>query len=148
MAHELGTQLLSLAQQAQDTVMFVMAHRAMGSTLLFLGTPASAHTHFTQGSTLDALQQYRASTFVYGEDAGVICRSHGAWTLWQLGYADQGLTRSHEAVTLAQQSAHPLSLGFALIVAAVIHQLRREVSDVQEYAESVISLATEQGFPL
>src|SRR5262249_9713626 len=52
------------------------------------------------------------------------------------------------AVTLAQQSAHPFSLGFALGVAAVIHQLRREVSDVQEHAEATIRVAKNQGFPL
>jgi len=40
-------------------------------------------------------------------------------TRWILGYPDQGLTQSQEAVTLAQQSAHPFSLGFALVCAAM-----------------------------
>src|SRR5215510_6572747 len=35
------------------------------------------------------------------------------WSGTYLGFPDQGLTRSHEAVTLAQHSAHPFSLGFA-----------------------------------
>ncbi len=30
------------------------------------------------------------------------------WTLWLLGYPDQALQRSHEALTLAQELAHPL----------------------------------------
>jgi predicted ATPase len=71
----------------------------------------------------------------------------GAWTLWYLGYPDQGLTRSHEALTLAQQSAHPFSLAFALNIAAIVHQLRREVRFTQERAEAAISLSKEQGFP-
>ena len=50
-------------------------------------------------------------------------------------------------MTLAQQSAHPFSLGFALSCAAVFHQFRREVRAAQERAEAAISLATEQGFP-
>ena len=77
----------------------------------------------------------------------MICHSYAAWTLWYLGYPDQGLARSHEAVTLAQQIAHPFSLGFALSCAAVFHQFRREVRAAQERAEAAISLATEQGFP-
>jgi predicted ATPase len=66
--------------------------------------------------------------------------------LWSLGYPAQGLTQSHEAVTLAQQIAHPYSLCFALSAAAMFHQLRREVRAAQERAEATISLCQEQGF--
>src|SRR5262249_33035409 len=59
----------------------------------------------------------------------------------------QGLTRSQEAVTLAQQVAHPFSLCLALLLAAMFHAFRREVRAVQERAEAAISLAMEQGFP-
>src|SRR5205823_6765528 len=48
-ARALGEQLLALAQHAQDAAKLVAAHRALGTTLFFLGTLASAHTHFTQG---------------------------------------------------------------------------------------------------
>ena len=143
----LGEQLLTLAQQAQDPAHARGAHRASGPTLFYLGEPASAHTHLAQGMALYDPQQHRALTFLYGEDAGVVCRSHAAWTLWCLGYPDQGLARNDEAVTLAQQSAHPFSLAFALSHAALFHQLRREARATQERAEAAISLATEQGFP-
>jgi predicted ATPase len=147
-AHALGEQLLTLAQQSQDPALLVVAHRALGATLFFLGTVASAHTHFTQGIALYDPQQHRASAFLYGEDAGVVCHSVVSWTLWSLGYPDQGLTQSHEAVTRGRQSAHPFSLCFALGETARFHQCRREVSAVQEHAEATIRVAKEQGFPL
>jgi len=148
-AQRLGEQLLSLAQQqSHDSAMLVTAHRALGSTLFSLGAVAEAHTHFTQGITLYDPQQHRASTFLYGEDAGVICHSFAAWTLWCLGYPNQGRAQSQQAMTCAQHIAHPFSLGWVLIRAAVFHQLRREVRCTQERAEAAISLATEQGFPL
>jgi len=146
-AHALGEQFLTLAQQRQDSAMLVAAHRALGTTLYNLGTPAEAHRHFTQGLALYDPQQHRTSTFLYGEDGGVMCQSFAARALWFLGYPDQALARSHEAVTLAQQIVHPFSLGFALIFAAMIHQHRREVRAVHERAETVISLALAQGFP-
>src|SRR5262249_38788993 len=99
-AHALGEQLLVLAQQAQDPTMLVSAHAALGRTLFSQGTVASAHTHFAQSITLYDPQQHRASAFRYGEDAGVICHIYAAWALWYFGYPEQGLTRSHEAVTL------------------------------------------------
>jgi predicted ATPase len=146
-AHALSEQLLTLAQQAQDSAMLLAAHRALGTTLFFLGTVASAHTHFTQGTALYDPSQHRASAFLYGEDAGVVCHIFAALALWHLGYPDQGLNRSHEAVTVAQQTAHPFSLGFALSAAAWFHQFRREVHAAQEYAEAGIRLTKDQGFP-
>jgi tetratricopeptide (TPR) repeat protein len=147
-AHTLGEQLLALAQQAQDPAMLVAAHRALGTTLSFLGAPTSAHTHLAQGIALYDPQQHHAATVLYGEDAGVICHSMGAWTLWCLGYPDQGLAQNDEAVTLAQQSANPFSLAYALGVAAWFHQLRREGRAAQECAAAALSLATEHGFPV
>jgi predicted ATPase len=91
--------------------------------------------------------QHRASVVQHGEDAGVICHIYAAWTLWYLGYPDQALARSHEAVTLAQQVAHPFSLVVALSTAALFHQIRREVRGTQERAEAAHILAKEQNFP-
>jgi predicted ATPase len=147
-AHTLGEQLLALAQQVRDATMLVAAHQALGRTLFQVGAFTSAHTHFAQGIVLYDTQQHRASAFLYGTNAGVTCHSFSAWTLWFLGYPDQGLARSQEAVTLAQQSAHPFSLGLALCFAAMFHQCIREVRCTQERAEAAISLATEQGFPV
>jgi predicted ATPase len=145
--HALGEQLLALAQQVQDATMLVAAHRALGATLFWMGAVASAQTHFAQGIALYDPKQHRASAFLYGEDTGVICRSYASWTLWHLGYPDQGLARNDEAVPLAQQIAHPFSLDFALCLAAAFHQLRREVRAVQERAEAAMILAKDQGFP-
>jgi class 3 adenylate cyclase/predicted ATPase len=147
MAHALGEQLLTLAQQAQDAAMLIVAHRALGATLYHLGAVASAYTHFTQGIALYDPKQHRASVFLYGEDAGMICHIFAARALWSLGYPDQGLARSQEAVILAQHIAHPLSLDCALGEAALFHQYCREGQATQECAEATISLATEQGFP-
>jgi predicted ATPase len=146
-AHAMGEQLLTLAQQAQDAAMLVAAHAALGRTLFWLGATAAAHAHFMQGIALYDPTQHRASAFLYGEDAGVVCRGHAARALWLLGYPDQGRARNGEAVTLAQPIVHPFSLGAALSAAAMFHQFRREGRAVQERAEAVISLATEQGFP-
>jgi predicted ATPase len=146
-ARTLAEQLLILAQHTQDSAMLVAACRATGTTLL-MEARALALSHLIQGMALYDPQQHHTTAFRYGEDNGVACFSRAAWTLWWLGYPDQGLVRSDEAVTLAQQSAHPLSLCFALTGAAVFHQCCRQERAVQEHAEAAISLATEYGIPL
>jgi predicted ATPase len=92
-------------------------------------------------------QQHRSHAFLYGQDPGVSCRCFAALPKWVLGYPDQALQSIHEAMALAQELTHPFSLALALYVAAVVHQFRREAQAVQERAEALIALSTEQGFP-
>jgi hypothetical protein len=42
------------------------------------------------------------------------CLTYDAMALWLLGYPQQALRRSHEALTVAENAAHPYSLAFAL----------------------------------
>ena len=76
----------------------------------------------------------------------MVCISWAALALWLLGYPEQALQRSHEAITWARQLAQPFSLAFALNWAAWLHQLRREPQAAQDQAEAAMALCTEQGF--
>ncbi len=142
---ELGEQLLRLAQSMQDPALLLRAYSALGPVLFHLGEVASAQEHLEQGIALYNPQKHSSRAFL--QDPGVVCLSYAVWALWHLGYPDQALKRSHEALTLAQELSHPYSLGFALNWVATLHQLRREGQLTQERAESVIVLSTEQGFP-
>jgi predicted ATPase len=75
----------------------------------------------------------------------VMCRAYAGVTLWYLGYPDQALQRSYEALTLARELAHPVSLGMAQFFATWVRHFRREWHLTQELTEAVIALGTEQG---
>ena len=47
-------------------------------------------------------------------------------TLWYRGYPEQAFRYSREALTLARQVEHPLSLATTLVFVAIVRQLRRE----------------------
>jgi predicted ATPase/class 3 adenylate cyclase len=145
-AEELGKQLLTLAQQVQDRTLLLEAHHALWPTLFFLGELAAARGHLEQGMALYDLQDHRSHAFLYGgHDPGSCCQSYTAWTLWALGYPEQALKASDWALTLARELAHPASLAASLSYAAVLHQFRREREAVQQMAEALIALSTEQG---
>src|SRR5262249_29235169 len=147
-AHELGEQCLKLAQSVQDPALLLVAHFTLGLTLFWLGELALAREHFEQGIALYDLRQHRSLAFVYGSfDPGVACLASVGWILWVLGYPDQALKRVHEALTLAQELTHPVSVALALHFVAALHQHRREGRAVQERAETYIALSSEQGFP-
>jgi DNA-binding winged helix-turn-helix (wHTH) protein/predicted ATPase len=146
-AYELAEQLLTLAQRTHEPAFLVEAHRALGTTLLFLGELTSARIHLQQGIALYTPQQHHDLALLHGADPGVICRLYAASALWLLGYADQALRSIDEALTLAQGRCHPFSLAFALSFAAQIHHRRREVELTQKRAEAAIAVSTDYGFP-
>src|SRR5262249_20776137 len=114
-----------------------------------LGEFVPSREHFEQGIALYDPHQHRSHAFLYGHDPGVVCLSFAAWALWHLGYPDQALKRSQEALTLAQKIAHTNNLRFAHYFATALHQFRREAQATQERAEAVIAFATttDQEFP-
>jgi len=65
---------------------------------------------------------------------------------WFLGYPDQALRRSQEAVTLAQELSHPLSLSAAYHFKGFLHLFRREGRPSLEQAEAAMAIAADQGF--
>lgn len=94
-------------------------------------------------------QQHGAYAFRYGNhDPGACCRGFAARTLWLLGYPDQAIKMSQEALTLARQLSHPYTLVLAHYVAARLHHLRGELHPAEEQVEAALTLSTEHGFPV
>lgn len=148
-SYQIARQALNLAEQTDDPALVMPAHFIMGVSHLFLGQTALARTHLEQ--MLDAYdpQQHHDLIFRYGQDLGVSNLSWLCWVLWSLGYPDQALQRNQEALTLAQDLDHPLTLGHSLGVATLtFHHLGRDAQMTQSLAEACIRLATEHRLPV
>src|SRR5262249_44584070 len=113
---ELAEQLTRLAQNVQDQYLISVAHLALGCTLFWLGELTSARSLLEQAIALyDPLKHPRPT--VNTADPRVDCLSYVALTLWYLGYPEQALQKSQEAVALASGLSHPFSLAYALGIA-------------------------------
>jgi class 3 adenylate cyclase/predicted ATPase len=146
-ARTLVERLLSVAHLTQEPSLLLEAHRALGTTLFYLGEFSAANHHLEQSLALYDPQHHATQALLYGQNAAVVCLSFSALGLWLRGYPNQGLTKSRQAVALAQEQDDPLSLVFALDLAAGLHQFRREAQDVQRQAEAMAALSTDHGFP-
>jgi predicted ATPase len=146
-AHRLGEQFLRLTQRIQDAAFLPEAYFVVGQTLFFFGEFSAARQQYEQAIACYDPKQHYFQAFLYGQDSGVFCRAEVAWNLWFLGYPDQAQQKSQEALTLARELAHPMSLAFALFLAAWLHVFRREEQAAYELAETLIRLCTEQGNP-
>jgi class 3 adenylate cyclase/predicted ATPase len=147
-ARELTEQLYRLAQREATPTPRLEAHAALVAIVFSQGEYALARTHAEQGIALADPRGQRAMAFRYDVVPGVICLECAAQALWCLGYPRQALRRSQEALALAQELAHPLSLALTQHWATWLHYRRGEVLAVHAQAETLLTLASAQGFPL
>jgi predicted ATPase len=124
------------------------AHRMLGSTLHFLGEFPQARAHLEQANALRERYQRRFDASLYLiSGSRVYCRSIFARVLWALGYPEQALSSSDEALRLAEETSHSHTLAQALSLAAAFHLDRRDVQRTECLAREAVALATEHDFP-
>jgi class 3 adenylate cyclase/tetratricopeptide (TPR) repeat protein len=123
----LSDRLLQLTARETDVGLRLQGHHSAWATCLFSGEPASAREHCDAGCQLYDPEQHRSHSLLYGgHDPGTCARFLGAMIYWLLGYPQQALTLSTEAVAMAERLAHPLSLEIALLYGAMLHLDRGE----------------------
>jgi predicted ATPase len=145
-AQDLAEQLLRQAERQPEVAPRMLGHYLLGLVLFGRGVLGEAARHFAQAMAAYNLQTHRQLAHVYGIDLGVITRSLGALVLWLLGYPDRALAQSQEALMLAREVVHPLSLVLAQVWLACLHQFRQEAQAAHDRAADSIALAAQQGF--
>ena len=145
-ARDLGEQLLVLAQDQGDAALILRGHYALGDALLWLGEFPAARAHLEQGVAVYNPRQHDTHDLLYEADPWLGCLGALSVTLWFLGYPDQALQRSAEALAMAQELSHPYSLARVLVDAGYLHWFCREWVRLQERAEALRVLAAANGF--
>ena len=144
---ELAEEFLALTERWQDPAI-VVAHRMVGNALLFMGELTKARYHYEQIVSIYDPAKHRVLTRLYAAEPGMNGHMLLGVTLWLLGYPEASLRHCREALRLAREVSHANSQGYALYCVGMLHQFRRDSETVQEMAESLIALATEQGLGL
>jgi class 3 adenylate cyclase/tetratricopeptide (TPR) repeat protein len=144
---ELAQQSLVLAEKARDSGRMLAAHSRLGSSWFFRGQPLRADEHCRRGIALYDYDCHSTLALVYGLDAGVPCLPLGAWALWYMGFPDQALERSKEALALARKVRHPYSLAWVLEAVSWLHWYRGEGSEAYALADEAVVFSTQREFP-
>jgi predicted ATPase len=147
-ARDVAEQLVALAERQRDASSRLVAHWALGQTLLFQGALVPARAQLEHAMALYESQEHHTLGVRAGfpGNLGVFSRCFAAHTLWHLGYPDRALRHIRAALSLAEMLAHPFSRALALAYAAMLYQFRGEQRWAQEAAETAITLCQEQGF--
>ena len=146
-ALELSDQILSLSQQSDDPVHFVVGHRASGSTKFYLGKLTSARDHLNEIFTSEASSKGLGSVLPYDVvDAWITAQSYASLNYWLLGYPDQAMEHSKKSIAMAEQLRHPFSKALSLCFAAWLHQFRAEFNQTLECSRQGLEIAKKNGF--
>ena len=145
-SEEVATQALRLAERAEDQTLALSAHSVLGFALLWGGALASARDHLEQSMALSVLGDEDALG-LFPFDIRVRSLSLLSLAVCLQGYADQAVSKSHEAIRLAEEASAPFDVASARFFAAFVHLFRREGPQTTTQAEASMVIAAEHGFP-
>jgi predicted ATPase len=116
--------------------------------LHYLGQFASSRHHLERVLALYAPGTHRLPPGAPAVDVKVRALTFLAYDLFMLGYQDQALSRSEQAVFWSRALHHSHSLAYALTHAAHLHLYRGDEKAAFDAQEEATAIATQQGFPL
>jgi DNA-binding SARP family transcriptional activator/predicted ATPase len=145
-ARDLAEEALDLAQQLGDPLLVTLSHWFLGFISFCLGEYTAARAHLEQViSFYDPQQHHLPFVVIRGSDGGVGALSYDACSLWCLGFPEQALSRSQEALALARELDHPFTLADVYTYAGcLLSAMCRDASALRDNAEKLMRLSNEK----
>ena len=147
LALRLDEDLLRLSRQRNDSAGLVLAHYSFGRNLVFAGRFAASRSHLEAALALYDPISHRSLVHQAGFNPHVLSQAFLGIVLFCLGYPDQALAQSSAAIAEARRLAHPPSLAGSLAIGVRLLSLVGDDAALDERADQLIAVATEQGFP-
>jgi class 3 adenylate cyclase/predicted ATPase len=142
-ARELAEQMLVFAERRRQRVPLLVSHRGLGTQLFHQGDLERASAHLERSIVLYAPDFDRNLGHLYIHDPRIAALAILSLTLWMLGRTAEALERSRVSVALARELGHGFSTTFALVTAAILRQILRDVDGARAHADAVIQLKSE-----
>jgi predicted ATPase/class 3 adenylate cyclase len=146
LAQRLDEDLLRLSRQRNDSAGLVLGHASSGRNLMYAGRFASSRLHMEEVLELYNPISHHALVHQAGVHPQVSALAFLGTVLLCLGFPDQALARSSAAIAEAQRLAHQPSLAVSLSVGARLRWLVGENAALDEQADQLVAVTTEQGF--
>jgi predicted ATPase len=140
--------LLRLSRERNDPAGLVLGHFSCGHNLMNAGRLVLSRSHLEEavalcGSIPHRLLIHQAGTHPHGSAhpfLGIV--------LFCLGFPDQALARSSESLAEARRLDHPPTLASSLTISARLLALVGDNVALDQSADELLAVATEQGFAL
>ena len=135
-----------IGDEGKDHALGLQGHLEHGIVRFFLGELVSAQALFEQSEGLVAHRQLYSK--IIPDDPYLVMLAYLGATLCLRGYIDQGRAKIKEALSEARRLNHAHIVALVLRFAAWAEWLLHSPREEQLYADELISLSEEHGFPL
>jgi class 3 adenylate cyclase/predicted ATPase len=142
LALRLDEDLLRLSSQRNDSAGIVLGHLSTGRDLFFVGRFASSQLHLEDGRALHDPTSHRSVGY---QVSGYLAFLGNV--LFCLGFPDQALEQSSEAIAEARRLAHLPTLAGNLATGIRLRLLVGDNAALHQLVEQLGMVATEHGFP-
>ena len=143
---QLARQLLELATHTRDQQLVSIAHLTFGTPSMHSGRFREASEHMEQAIALYDVAQYPRVAAITGTDLTTVAYCWWSLSLWLSGYSDQAAEKHISAQTRARALTDPFTQSYALALAALFHQYRRDPQAVLEIGNELLELSTKREF--
>jgi DNA-binding winged helix-turn-helix (wHTH) protein/tetratricopeptide (TPR) repeat protein len=139
-AHE----VMAEAEHLGGKVELALAHRALGSSLIYIGRHREAAELLERGAALaDRIPDRLFER--YGEHPGMVCRAFAAWPKAFMGMAEDAVRLEDESIEHARRRDDPHGLAFALVTCGIVDIFQRDVARARAVAREVGGLSEQYG---
>ncbi|MFO0816994.1 MAG: AAA family ATPase [Pirellulales bacterium] len=141
---EESVQLAESVPEARD--LQPEAYWTVGCTAYYKGELTKGRVLLQKGLDLNNPERERVYALGTGQYCSVLCRTHIALALWQLGFPDQAIQLADESVRLAKPLNHPFSLAMATFFRRQILQFLGRDQQAAASVEDEYRNCHDQGF--
>jgi class 3 adenylate cyclase/tetratricopeptide (TPR) repeat protein len=135
--------VVTLANRAGNSADLCVGRLLRGQILVWQGQFVEARDELQGALSLYAPAVQRSKILSSQIDPAINSRNHLGLTLWMLGYPDQALRATEEAVSAARAIKQPFALAMALFFSAFVKLYRGDRTASEETNRELRSVATE-----
>jgi class 3 adenylate cyclase/predicted ATPase len=147
LALRLDEDLLELSRDRNDVAGLILANQSSGQNLGFAGRFAASRSHLEAVLALYDPTAHSSLAQQGGLNPHALSQAYLGNVLCCLGYPEQALVHSNRAIAEARGLAHQPTLAGCLAIGVRLLSFIEDDAALQQRAEQLTAVATEQGFP-
>jgi predicted Ser/Thr protein kinase/tetratricopeptide (TPR) repeat protein len=138
-------QVTQIAEQSKDPMLEAISYYMNVWPLLNVGELVKTAECAEHMKAIYDPEKHGFMAYIFGYDLGVLNLAFGSWALWILGYPDQALKQTLEAMGIARKLGHPHTLAFILLSACELNWFLRDFEKINVYTEELVPLSEKNG---
>lgn len=145
-ALKLRDEISRLAEQLKDPLLEAVSYYVHVWTLLNVGELVQTVEYAKHMSDVYDEEKHGFLGYLFGYDLGVLNMGFGSWAWWILGYPDQALKQTLEALRISQKLGHPATLAFITLGACELNWFLKDFEKIHGYTEELVPICEKNGF--